>query len=41
MTNIMGAKGAGNPIVFMGSSSDELNLIYPNKGAGGARVQQW
>ena len=38
---IMGAKGAGNPIGFMGPLSDTLNLIYLNKGAGGARVQQW
>ena len=37
----MGAKGAGNPIGFMGSLSDTLNLIYPNTGAGGARVPQW
>ena len=37
----MGAKGAGNPIWFMGPVSDTLNLIYLNKGAGGARVQQW
>ena len=37
----MGAKGAGNPIGFMGSLSDTLNLIYLNKSAGGARVQQW
>ena len=36
----MGAKGAGNPIGFMGSLSDTLNLIYFKKGAGGARVQQ-
>ena len=37
----MGAKVAGNPIGFMGSLSDTLNLIYLNKGAGGTRVQQW
>ena len=37
----MGAKGAENPIGFMGSLSDTLNLIYINKGAGGATVQQW
>ena len=37
----MVAKGAGNPIGFMGSLSDTLNLIYVNKGAGGARVQEW
>ena len=27
---IMGAMGAGNPIGFMGSLSDTLNLIYLN-----------
>ena len=37
----MGAKGAGNPIGFIGPLSDTLNLIYLNKGAGGARMQQW
>ena len=37
----MGAKGAGNLIGFMDSLSDTLNLIYLNKGAGGAREQQW
>ena len=34
----MGAKGAGNPIGFMGSLPDTLYLIYLSKGAG---VQQW
>ena len=34
----MGAKVPVNPIGFMGSFSDTLNLIYLNKGAG---VQQW
>ena len=37
----MGAKGVGNPIGFMGPLSATFNLIYLNKGAGGARVQQW
>ena len=27
----MGAKGAGNPIGFMGALSDTLNLIYLRK----------
>ena len=35
LANILGAKGAGNPVGFMGSLSDTLNLIYLNKGAGG------
>ena len=38
LAHIMGAKGAENPIGFIGSLSDTLNLIYLNKGAG---VQQW
>ena len=33
----MGAKGAGNPIGFVGSFSDTLNLIYLNKGAAGCK----
>ena len=37
----MGAKWAANPIGFMDSLSDTLHLIYLNKGAGDARVQQW
>ena len=37
----MGAKEAWNPTGFMASLSDTLNLIYLNKCAGGARVQQW
>ena len=38
LSNVMGANGAGNPVGFMGSLSDTLNIIYHNKGAGGATV---
>ena len=37
----MGAKGAGNPIGFMGSLSDTLNLIYLNKGTGVHQYQRF
>ena len=33
----MGAKGAGNPIGFIGSLSDALYLIHVNKEAGGCK----
>ena len=37
---VMGANGAGNPVGFMGSLSDTLNIIYHNRGARVQGVQQ-
>ena len=40
LSNVMGANGAGNPVGFMGSLSDTLNIIYHNRGARVQGVQQ-